>query len=457
MPTVPTVPFTDERLPNGLRLIVSVDRLAPVVGVNLWYNVGSKNEVEGKTGFAHLFEHVMFQGSRNVAKSEHMALVQAAGGTMNGSTWLDRTNYYETLPSHQAELALWLEADRMGTLLDALSQENLDNQREVVKNERRWSYDNRPYGTWYEKLQAHVYPPDHPYHHSTIGSMADLDAASLEDVRAFFRTYYAPNNAVLSVVGDVDPDDIRRWTERYFGGIPANPDIPQLGDLSLPPTLGAERRETVHDKVPLPRIHVGFRAPAFGDPRLDALDIAAQVLAGGKGSRLHRRLVRDERIAQDVALVALGFVGGASICAGWATVRPGVEIDHVERVLLEELDRLTREPISDDELARARALIETEELAALSRVEERADRLSMYATLFDDPGLINDMLGRYLAVTAEQIQDVARDVFREDNRVVLTYVPELPPAETSRAETDPTDVDDASDGATDGDEAEVAA
>ena len=431
MPSVPSVSFTDERMPNGLRLIISVDRLAPVVAVNLWYDVGSKHEVEGKTGFAHLFEHVMFQGSKNVGKAEHMALVQAAGGTMNGSTWLDRTNYYETMPSHQAELALWLEADRMGTLLDALSQENLDNQREVVKNEKRWSYDNRPYGSWYEKLQGHLFPPEHPYHHTTIGSMEDLDAASIEDVSAFFRTYYAPNNAVLTVVGDVDPNEIRRWTERYFGGIPANPNIPALGDLSLPAVVGSERRETVYDKVPLPRVYVGFRAPVFGDPRLDALDIASQVLAGGKGSRLHRRLVRDERIAQDVALVALGFVGGASVCAGWATVRPGVPVERVEAALHEELDKLAREPISDDELARARALIETEELAALSRVEERADRLSMYATLFDDPDLINRMLGRYLSITADQIQAVAADVFRADNRVVLTYLPELPPADSA--------------------------
>jgi predicted Zn-dependent peptidase len=431
MPTQPTVSFTDERLANGLRLIIAVDRLAPVVAVNLWYNVGSKHEVEGKTGFAHLFEHVMFQGSRNVAKAEHMALVQGAGGTMNGSTWLDRTNYYETLPSHQAELALWLEADRMGTLLDALNQENLDNQREVVKNEKRWSYDNRPYGSWYEKIQGHLYPPDHPYHHTTIGSMEDLDAASIEDVSAFFRTYYTPNNAVLSVVGDVDPDDIRRWTDRYFGGIPANPDIPRLGDLSLPAVIGTEVRETVHDRVPLPRVYIGFRAPAFGDDRLDALDIAAQVLAGGKGSRLHRRLVREERIAQDVALVALGFVGGASICVGWATLRPGIPVERVEAALHEELDRLTTETISDDELARARALIETEELSGLSRVEERADRLSMYATLFDDPDLINRMLPRYLSITADQIRQAAADTFRADNRVVLTYLPELPPAETA--------------------------
>jgi predicted Zn-dependent peptidase len=445
MPSVPTVSFTDERLPNGLRLIISVDRLAPVVAVNLWYDVGSKHEVEGKTGFAHLFEHVMFQGSRNVGKAEHMSLVQAAGGTLNGSTWLDRTNYYETLPSHQAELALWLEADRMGTLLDALNQENLDNQREVVKNEKRWSYDNRPYGSWYEKIQGHLYPPEHPYHHTTIGSMEDLDAASIEDVSTFFRTYYAPNNAALTVVGDVDPDDIRRWTERYFGGIPANPSIPPLGDLSLPPVIGREVRETVHDKVPLPRVYVGFRAPAYGDPRLDALDIAAQVLAGGKGSRLHRRLVRDERIAQDVALVALGFVGGASICVGWATVRPGVPVEKVEAALLEEIERLGREPISADELARAHALIETEELGALSRVEERADRLSMYATLFDDPDLINQMLPRYLAVTAEDIRSVSADVFRPDNRVVLTYLPELAPADTAAESDEDAEAGDAAD------------
>ncbi len=458
MPTQPTVSFTDERLANGLRLIIAVDRLAPVVAVNLWYNVGSKHEVAGKTGFAHLFEHVMFQGSRNVAKAEHMALVQGAGGTMNGSTWLDRTNYYETLPSHQAELALWLEADRMGTLLDALNQENLDNQREVVKNEKRWSYDNRPYGSWYEKIQGHLYPPDHPYHHTTIGSMEDLDAASIEDVSAFFRTYYAPNNAVLSVVGDVEPDEIRRWTEHYFGGIPSNPDIPKLGNLSLPALLGAEVRETVHDRVPLPRVYVGFRAPAFGDERLDALDIAAQVLAGGKGSRLHRRLVRDERIAQDVALVALGFVGGASICVGWATLRPGIPVERVEAALHEELDVLARKPISDDELARARALIETEELGGLSRVEERADRLSMYATLFDDPDLINRMLPRYLAITADQIQQVAAATFRADNRVVLTYLPELPTAETEAIDADPaSEPSDAAAGEDTADDEEVAA
>ena len=438
MPTtpVPSVSFSDERLANGLRLIVAEDHLAPVVAINVWYDVGSKHEQPGKTGFAHLFEHVMFQGSRHVAKAEHIALVQAAGGTMNGTTWLDRTNYFETLPSHELDLGLWLEADRMGTLLDALSQENLDNQREVVKNEKRWSYDNRPYGTWQEKLQAHLFPPEHPYHHSTIGSMADLDAASVDDVKAFFQTYYAPNNAVLSVVGDVDTKAVRASVERYFGAIPANPSIPPLGDLSLPPTLGGEVREIVRDRVPLPRVYLGFRAPAAGDTRLDALEVAGQILAGGKGSRLHRRLVREERIAQDVALFALGFIGGASVCAGWATVRPGIAVDRVEAALHEEIERLAVEPVSGDELARAFALIEADELGSLQRVEERADRLSMYATLFDDPGLINRMLQRYLAVTPEAILEVAAATFRPDNRLVLTYMPETAPIESDSIDAD---------------------
>ena len=394
--TIPTVRYTDERLPNGLRLLVSEDHLVPVVAVNLWYDVGSKHEQPGKTGFAHLFEHVMFQGSRHVAKTEHFALVQAAGGSLNGSTWLDRTNYYETVPSHQLELALWLEADRMGTLLDALSQENLDNQRAVVKNEKRSSYDNQPYGTWQEKLFGHLYPAGHPYHHPTIGSMEDLDAASLEDVSSFFRTYYAPNNAVLSIVGDVDLEQARAWVVRYFGPLSANPAIPVFDPHPLPLTLGGEVRETVPDRVPLPRIYFGYRAPMLGDRRLYALEIAAQVLAGGKGSRLHRRLVRDAQVAQ-------------------------------------EIERICREPISLDELARAKALIETDELGALQRVGERADRLSMYATLLDDPGEINRQLERYLAVEPEAVRAACAEVFVPDNRVVLTYVPAEAAADTTEA------------------------
>jgi len=421
---VPQVRFSDERLPNGLRLIVAEDHLVPVAAVNLWYGVGSKHEEAGRTGFAHLFEHVMFEGSAHVKKAEHISTVQGAGGVVNGSTWLDRTNYYETMPSHRVELALWLEADRMATLLDALSQENLDNQREVVKNEKRQSYDNRPYGSWNEKLLAGLFPEWHPYHHPTIGSMDDLNAASLDDVKAFFRLHYAPNNCVVTVVGDVDHAQVRAWAEKYFGRIPANPKLPvTLPDLSLPASLGGEIREVVPDRVPLPRIYWGMRSPVYGDPRLDALDLAGQILAGGKGSRLHRRLVREDRIAQDAAFFSMGFTGGASVSAGWATARPGVDLEVLEAAYWEELQKLTTELVTEDELERAKALTEADELGALMRVDERADRLSMYATLFDRPALINEMLPRYLAVTAEDIRAICAEVFRPENRLVLTYVP----------------------------------
>jgi predicted Zn-dependent peptidase len=267
--------------------------------------------------------------------------------------------------------------------------------------------------------------------------MDDLDAASLEDVGAFFRRYYAPNNAVLSIVGDVEAAHARGLAVRYFGAIPANPDIPPLGDLSLPARIGREIREVVPDRVPLPRIYWGFRAPPFGDPQLDALDVAGQILAGGKGSRLHRRLVRETRLAQDVAFTSLGFLHG-SVALGWATARPGVELERLEATFWAELERIASEPITADELARAHALIESDELGALQRVEERADRLSMYATLFDDPGMINDVLPRYLAVRSEDILAACAAVLRADNRVVLTYVPGGPPAdEVALAEDEP--------------------
>src|SRR3954453_11595114 len=410
------IPIETFRLANGLFVTLSGDHTAPLVAVNLWYHVGSANEREGRTGFAPLFEHMLFQGSADVGANEHFELIQRAGGTANGSTWLDRTNYYETVPSHQLEVALWLEADRLATLPDAISQENLDNQREVVKNEKRWSYDNRPYGSWVEKLLGAIYPEGHPYHHTTIGSMADLDAASLDDVTSFFRAHYAPNNAVLSLVGDVDRDQALALVEKYFGVIPSNPDLPaKLPDMALPMTLGGEVREIVPDRVPLPRIIWALRAPVIGDRRLDALELAGQILAGGKGSRLHRRLVRDDRLAQDIALFSMGLIAGASLTAGWATARPGVDLERLESAYWEELERMTREPVSSDELDRAKALTEADELGGLQRVEERADRLSMYATLLDDPDQINQALPRALAVTADDILAVCREVFVSEN------------------------------------------
>jgi zinc protease len=420
---LPRIDFSQRTLDNGLRVIVAPDRLAPVVAINIWYVVGSRHEKEGKTGFAHLFEHFMFQGSRHVTKAEHFSIIQAAGGVNNATTYFDRTNYFETLPSHQLELALWLEADRMATLLDALDQENLDNQREVVKNEKRQSYDNRPYGTFYEKLMAAVFPADHPYHHTPIGSMEDLNAASVDDVISFFRTWYAPNNAVLSIVGDVDEEEAHAAAARYFGPIPANPGIVQPPADRIASVIGAEMREVVEDAVPLTRVHIGFRCPPFGSDEFDALEVASQILAGGRGSRLYRNLVREQKVAQDVTAFGLPLVDNASFFGGWVTVRPDSTAEACEAAFLAELQKLADQPVTDDELARARALIEAAELGALGRVEEVADRLSMYAALFDAPEMINDQLARYLAVDAARIQAVCRDVFRADNRVVLTYVP----------------------------------
>jgi predicted Zn-dependent peptidase len=420
----PMIPFLDERLPNGLRYVISEDHLAPVVAVNVQYAVGSKDEVAGKTGFAHLFEHIMFQGSRHVAKTEHQGLIQGAGGTNNGTTWLDRTNYFETMPSHQLELALWAEADRMATLLDALSQENLDNQRDVVKNERRLRYDNQPYGVAWEKLQAAVFPQGHGYHHSPIGSMADLDAASLHDVRAFFSAYYAPNNATVAIVGDVDPAEVHAWLARYFGPIPPTSEPPPRPNLSLPALIGTDHREVVPDSVPLPRAYLGMRAPVWGDPAFDALEVGSQILAGGKASRLYHRLVREERIAQDVSANPIPFTEGASLFVLVATASSGIEIEQLEEAAWQELERIAFEPVTSDELARAKALLETAELSALQHVEERADRLAMYAQLFDDPGRINHQLARYLAVDAEAVRAAAEAVFRTDNRAAIVYVPE---------------------------------
>jgi predicted Zn-dependent peptidase len=373
----------------------------------------------------------MFQGSAHVTKAEHMSLIQAAGGVNNATTYFDRTNYFETMPSHQLDLGLWLEADRLATLLDAMSQENLDNQREVVKNEKRQSYDNQPYGSYYEKLMAATFPEGHPYHHTPIGSMEDLDAATLDDVAHFFRTYYAPNNAVLSIVGDVDPERALESARRYFAPIAPNPSIPPFQPPDAGPIVGREIRETVPDAVPLERVCFGFRTPPYGSDAFDALEVAAQILAGGKGSRLHRRLVRERRIAQDAVCFGLPLVSGASIFAGWVTARPESDAATVEAAYLEELERMTREPVTDDELERARALIESSELSALGRVEEVADRLSMFSILFDRPQLINEQLSRYLAVDAERVRDVCAEVFRADNRVVLTYVPHAGEAEVA--------------------------
>ena len=409
-------------LDNGLRILLSRDPRAPMVAVNLWYDVGSKHEKAGKTGFAHLFEHMMFQGSANVEKGQHFSLIQAAGGTLNASTWLDRTNYHDTVPGHELELALWLEADRMASLLPAMTQEKLDNQRDVVKNERRWRVDNQPYGDWDELIQALVYPPAHPYHHSTIGSMEDLSAASLEDVSEFFRTWYVPNNAVLTIAGDFETDTALEMVRRHFGPIPPNAALPPPPEMDVEPLLG-EVRETKADQVPLPRIYLAHRIPPFGTDAFDALDVAADILGSGRASRLYAALVRDQRLAQDVSAFTFPIVGGASMFTLWVTARPGVATEAIEAATLDEIRRLAEDGPTDADLERVRNLHAAYAAGALERIGERADRLSMYACLFDAPERINNEVSRYAAVDAERVRAGLRDSIRADNRVTLTYVP----------------------------------
>ena len=414
-------------LPNGLRVILSRDDRAPIVAVNLWYDVGSRHEKPGKTGFAHLFEHMMFQGSEHVAKGEHFALVQAAGGTGNASTWLDRTNYFDALPSHELELALWLESDRLASLPPAMTQEKLNNQRDVVKNERRWGVDNQPYGTWDEKLQGLLFPEGHPYHHPVLGSMADLDAASLADVRDFFAAHYAPNNAVLTIAGDFDPPAALAMVERHFGPIKANPLIPPPPSTAIDPIIGAEVREIVPDRVPLPRVYAAYRTPVFGSDGFDALEVVVDLLGSGRASRLYRTLVREQQLAQDVTTFTFPVIGGAAIFAIWATARPGVDHEALEAALWAEIDRLAGEGPTDDELARVRNLHAASVESSLERVSERADRLSMYTCLFDQPERINTEVSRYLAIDAARVRDAMAASLRTDNRVVLTYLPAQSP------------------------------
>ncbi|HEX6655280.1 MAG TPA: pitrilysin family protein [Candidatus Limnocylindria bacterium] len=430
---MPDIPIQRSRLDNGLRVILSPDDTAPIVAVNLWYDVGSKHEKPGRTGFAHLFEHMMFQGSEHVAKGEHFAQIQQAGGTLNASTWLDRTNYFETVPSHELELCLWLESDRLSSLLPAMTQEKLDNQREVVKNERRWSVDNQPYGSWDERIQALLYPEGHSYHHSTIGSMADLDAASLDDVRHFFATYYAPNNAVLTVAGDFEPDAALAMIERHFGPIPANPDLPPPPDMSIPPLIGRALREEVPDRVPLPRVYLAYRMPVFGTPAFEDLTVASDLLATGRASRLYRSLIRERQLAQDMTVFPFPIVGGASMFAVWATARPEVSHETLEAALLAEIERLTADGPMEDELVRVRNLHAAAVESSLERISERADRLSMYTCLFDEPERINTERGRYWAVDAPRVQATMAATLREDNRLVLTYLPAEAPGSEQAA------------------------
>jgi len=417
------IPIETYRLANGLFVTLSEDHTAPLVAVNLWYHVGSANERPGRTGFAHLFEHMLFQGSASVAANEHFELIQRAGGTLNGSTWLDRTNYFETVPSNQLELALWLEANRMGYLLPAMTQQKLDTQRDVVQNERRWSMDNQPYGTWWERLPALCFPSTHPFHHSLIGSMSDLDAASLDDIAQFFATYYTPDNAVLSITGDFDRDTVRALIERHFGPIPRGSGKPPLPDMSLPPTLGEAVREVVPDDVVLSRLFLAFRSPVFGSDEYYAASVCAAILGLKKGSRLHRALVRDRQLAAEAQAFTYDLTKGSDLLVIDVTARPETSPEQLERAVHEEVDRIRAEGVTAIEVARAVSLIETDLIVSLQSAGDRADRLSLFATYFGDPSLVNVQADRYRAVTADQVNTFARDRLGMNNRASLLYVP----------------------------------
>ena len=410
-------------LGNGLRVVLAPDRAVPVVAVNLWYNVGSRNEAPGRTGFAHLFEHMMFQGSAHVSKNGHMRHVEAVGGSANATTWFDRTNYFETLPSHHLDLALWLESDRMGWMLPALTGEKLENQRQVVMNERRQRYDNQPYGDWDERLQALLFPADHPYRHAVIGAMEDIASATLDHLRAFFHTWYAPNNAVLTVCGDFEAARALGRVRRYFRDIPAGPEPPPPPGAAAQASVApdAPRRERVSAAVPLPRVYVAARTPPFGNDAFYAGEAVSCCLGAGRSSRLHDRLVRTRTVAS-ARCHLLPLTCGSSIFLVVATGYPGTDAESLESVVAGELDDAAS--ISPQELERAVAGSETRTARALERVETRADLLSMYATVFGAAGRLAPDLRRMRQVSADEAHAWSRSFLRNDNRVFVSYQPE---------------------------------
>lgn len=417
------IPIETFHLDNGLFVTLSQDRTTPIVAVNLWYHVGSANEKPGRTGFAHLFEHMLFQGSEHVGSNEHFELIQRAGGTLNGSTWLERTNYYETVPSNQLAIALWLEADRMGGLLPAMTQEKLDMQRDVVKNERRWSVDNQPYGTWFERLSALTFPEAHPFHHSLIGSMEDLSAASLDDIMQFFRAYYTPDNTVLSIAGDFDPVEAKKLVEEYFGKIPRGEGKPPLTEMELPLTFGRSLRIVVRDEVALPRMYLAFRSPVFGSDGYYAASVCSAILGMRRGSRLHRSLVRDRQIATDAAAFTFDLAKGSDLLVADVTGRPETSPEKLEEEVGREIDSLMTQGVSQEEVSRAIALIETDMVTAMQSASERADRLSMFATFFGEPEELNEQSAKYRAVTVNEVNEFAASRLGRDNRATLLFVP----------------------------------
>jgi zinc protease len=412
--------FQRHVLANGLRVILHRDTSLPLVAVNLWYHVGSKNEKPGRTGFAHLFEHMLFQGSQHIPTHDHFRFVQQVGGITNGSTWYDRTNYYEILPSAHLELGLWLESDRMGFLLPAITQASLDNQRDVVMNERRQRVDNQPYGRAGERVHELLYPGAHPYHWPVIGYMEDIAAATLEEVRSFFRTYYTPNNAVLTLAGDFDPDDALRKVEAWFGDIPAGPPIPPVAVPRV--TLGGEQRAVLEGDVHLPRVYIAFRGPAYGQHGWYAADLLSSVLTGGKSSRLYQDLIYDRQIAQEVGVYISPYESVATFMM-IATARPGVGAEEIESALLDHMAEAATALPTDVDLERARNRMLTEHFSSMQKLENRADQFSQFTTYFDDPAGVAAEAERYEEVSAGDLRDFAARYCTPSERVVVWVVP----------------------------------
>jgi zinc protease len=417
------VPYKRVTLDNGLTVILHEDHKLPIVAVNTWYRVGSANERPGRTGFAHLFEHLMFMGSEHVPTGEFDRLLEAAGGENNASTDPDRTNYYELVPKGALELALYLDADRMATLGRAMTQEKLDLQRDVVKNERRQSYENRPYGLTEETLLRDLFPEGHPYHWPTIGSMRDLDAASLQEVKEFFASYYTPGNAILSLAGDIDTAAAEALVRKYFSGIPAGPQTPPV---EAPPVRApAESRMILEDRVELPRLTMAWVTPAEYQPGDAALDILAFVLSGDKTSRLYKRLVYDLQIAQDVE-ASQNSMKLASMFTISITARPGHDLSEVEKAAQEEIDRLRREVPSTAEVEKAKRVIEANFLRRLESIGGFggvADQLAAYEFFRGDPDGFEADRDRYRRVSAEELRGSAASLLPDGRRVVLSVVP----------------------------------
>jgi zinc protease len=416
----PVLAFETFRLENGLTVVLHEDHTAPIVAVHVQYDVGSKEEKPGRTGFAHLFEHLMFQATAHLAKGEMDRVVDSAGGDSNGSTSQDTTVYWSQAPSNALEQLLYVESERMGFLLPALTQENLDNQRDVVRNERRQSYEMKPYGMAWMTLFENLWDPEFPYHWMPIGSHADLQAATLDDVKEFFTRWYGPENAVVAIAGDIDPARTREMVVRWFGDIPGKPR--PVAPEPAPVPLAGERRVVLEDRVQLPRLYLAWQTPKVYAPGDAALDVLSQILSSGKSARLVKRLVMDERIAQSVS-AGQSSLALASAFVVVATPKPGIPVERIEKTIDEEIARIAAAPPTPVELERAKNKIEASAVFGLEQVSGRAAMLAGYELRTGDPGWLDEDLARYRAVTAADVQEAARTFLRRDARVVLTVVP----------------------------------